>query len=296
MAYGICSRNKKAADTMNLICGGVRGTSPVADPAFMKFGGETTSFLVESASGDRVMVDVGTGTRVLSPALQKTGMHAVRILLTHYHQDHLMGFASFPMIYNPDWNIRIAGPEMETVKVADIFHGMMSRPFWPLQIDALQASIEFENLPLQAGLSPQTWGELSIRWCPVHHQGGCLAYRFDEPATGHALVIATDIEWGASTNKEKADFLALCRNPMPANLLVFDGHCTPQNYSKYRNWGHSTWQDAQNILMDSGIPRLLVTHHAPYADDTALEKIEKEMQTEIPRAVFARQGMQLDLP
>ena len=51
---------------MKLTLGGVRGSSPVAQPEFMHFGGETTAFLIEGAQGERILIDVPcSGVRML---------------------------------------------------------------------------------------------------------------------------------------------------------------------------------------------------------------------------------------
>ena len=61
---------------MKLTLGGVRGSSPVAQPEFMHFGGETTAFLIEGAQGERILIDGGTGVRLLGKTLMESLHHS----------------------------------------------------------------------------------------------------------------------------------------------------------------------------------------------------------------------------
>ena len=280
---------------MKLIFGGVRGTTPIADPAFLHYGGSTTSFMIEGHNGDAIVIDVGTGTRTLAAHLSNIKKKSVLVLMTHYHQDHLIGFPGFPLIYNSDWHLCIKGPQIEEFTAQQVFGGLMAKPFWPLQLNSLQAHIEFSANDLHLTKEPMKWGDIDIRWCPIHHLGGCLAYRFDEVTTKRSIIIATDIEWELSTDQEKAQFIHFCSTPGPADVLVFDGHFTPENYEQFKGWGHSTWQDAVSVCGKTGSPTLYITHHAQGNNDVCLAQLEQEMQTEYPDSLFARQGDVIEL-
>ncbi len=279
---------------MQVLFGGVRGTSAVADPAYIAFGGYTTAILVRGADGECLMLDAGSGVRVLDAALQAAPRPELLLMLTHYHQDHLSGFSSFSRIYNPNWSLTIMGPTVNKLPIQKIFAGMMAPPFWPLQIESLAAKVAFTNLP-RIMAEPVRWGGLEISWCPLHHPGGSLAYRVAEPATGKAFVLATDVEWQESTPAEQELLVTLCREPRPVDALIFDGHFSSAAYPRFKGWGHSTWQDAVGVADRVAARQLIVTHHDPASDDATLQQAETEMQHIRPTATFARQGMQLDL-
>ena len=76
---------------MKVLFGGVRGTGPVAQADFLRYGGETTSVLIEGAAGERLLLDAGTGMRIIAPHLQLAAGGTMRLLMTHYHLDHLAG-------------------------------------------------------------------------------------------------------------------------------------------------------------------------------------------------------------
>lgn len=280
---------------MKLTIGGARGTSAVTDADFFGYGGDTSSFLIESVSGNQILIDLGTGLRTLTSATAPCSVKRI-VLMTHYHLDHLNGFPVLPHIYNPQWNATIMGPPSEGKPVQEVFADLMSHPFWPLQIGMLAADIQFLPLPAPRSTTPMPFGDLLISWCPVHHPGNCTAYRIDEPATSSALVLATDIEWGLSTPEEKAEIINLCSSPYPAKLLIFDGHFTPANIAAHSGWGHSTWEEGIELTNLSKVGQLLITHHDPALNDTALIKLEATLRENHPNASLARQEQEITLP
>lgn len=279
---------------MKLIVGGCRGTAPVAQPEFMKYGGETTSFLIEGAGGERVLIDAGSGVRSLGRRLDDEGdVASVLLLFTHYHLDHVAGLPSLGLIYSPRWNIEMASPRRGGFLVGEVIPRLMHKPFWPLQVEDLQSRIQFTTLRGPVSAKPRAFGGLRVSWCEVHHPDGCTAYRIDEPATGGSCVMATDMEWGLSTEEERAQFLRLCREPSPASLLVMDGQYRDAEYAQFRGWGHSTWQETIAVARQAGVARLLVTHHAPSKTDDELEARDAEVRREWPNAALAREGMEI---
>lgn len=280
---------------MKLTFGGVRGTNPVAQPEFMRYGGETSSFLIQGQGGEQILVDAGTGVRELGRLLQSsTAPKRVLMLMTHYHLDHVVGLPSLGLIYSPDWTVEIAAPAHEDVVVEATMSRVMDKPFWPLQVEDLKSRLRFTALE-HAPEAALRYGGLTIRWCPLHHPGGCTAYRVEEPARGGALVIATDVEWGSATELERQNLVNLCAQPTPAGLLVMDAQYTPDEVSRFKGWGHSTWPEAVAVAEAAGVPRLLLTHHDPRRNDDALEALRRDLQARRPEADLARERMVIEL-
>ncbi len=277
---------------MKLIFGGARGTSPVAAADFLEFGGETTAALVTGLGGENIVLDAGTGLRLVNARLGPAAPGAqILLLLTHYHLDHLMGLPSFEPLYSKLWSVEIAAPLREGVTAENAVHRMLAKPFWPVQLDSLRAHVSLTTLPADAE-PPRRYGGLEVRWCAVHHPEGCHAYRIDEPATGASLVFATDMEWSLATATEKNAFFRLCAHPQPVRLLIMDGQFTRANYAKYKGWGHSTWEDGVDVARAALVRRLLITHHAPHNNDTRLNAIERAVQQALPQAALARGGLE----
>ncbi len=281
---------------MKVIFGGVRGTSCVAQPEFSRFGGDTTSLLVEGSAGGRILIDAGTGIRQLGERIAAAGSESRALLLmTHYHLDHVMGLPSLPLLYQPGASLLMASPPRAGRTMEKVVRQIMAQPYWPVQMEDLHASIRFLKWKDVAPKAPARFGEFDIRWCSVHHPGGCTAYRVEERESGASLVFATDIEWALSSPKEKKTFLKLCTEPVPANLLVMDGQYNRRGYAPFKGWGHSTWEDTVDVARETGVGTLLITHHAPRNTDQQLRSLEGLVQKAFARAGLARAGQEVSL-
>ncbi len=281
---------------MKIIVGGTRGSFPIAQSDFMRYGGDTTSFLVEGADGERVLLDIGTGARRLGGRLQEGSERRLLVLLTHFHLDHLFGLPSLPQLYDGKWRITFAAPRRRGHEIARELSRLLAQPLWPLQLESMAARLSFRNLPGAVSRTPLRWGGLTIRWEPLHHPAGCWAYRIDERVTGASMVFATDVEWPAAGAAERARWLAWARRPTPPDSLFFDGQYTPEDYDRYRGWGHSRWSDAVEVARAVGARRLYVIHHAPDRDDGAMAAVERRLRAVFRRARAARQGDVIRLP
>ena len=283
---------------MRVVLGGVRGTTPVSHPDFSHFGGATTCVLVADQTGHRILLDAGTGLQRLAPEVENTqDRTAPLLLLTHYHLDHLMGLPGFPLLYDADAEIIIAAPLREGIVAQMAVERLIAAPFWPVRFRARQ---RYLVLPQVNGDEPFRYGPFEVRWCAVHHQNGCHAYRIDEPDSGRSLVFATDLEWGAADGAERQALLALCRSPRPLDLLIMDGQFDSATAARFRGWGHSTWQEAVEVARAGAARHLVVTHHAPDAHDGLLAQREQELQVAaglagVPQACLAREGMTISL-
>ncbi|MCE9613072.1 MAG: MBL fold metallo-hydrolase [Lentisphaerae bacterium] len=274
---------------MHVIIGGCRGTHPVAQPGYMRYGGETTSYLVEGAAGERVIVDAGTGVRALGARLQKQhGPRRVHLLLTHYHLDHTMGLPALGLLYDRRWTVTMAAPSRGRHVVRDVMPRLLHAPFWPLQVEDMGAAVRYRNLPRTCGTHPLRIGALRVRWCPVQHPGGCTAYRLEEGPK--AVVVATDVEWARSTPAAQGALAALCREPTPARVLIMDGQYSRGTYAAHAGWGHSTWEECVALARATGVRRLLITHHAPDQTDRALDRLARQVARAWPDATLARTG------
>ena len=279
---------KKSA--MRVVLGGVRGSAAVSHPGFMRFGGSTSCVLIEGREGTRIVIDGGTGLRTLAPSLLSSDATApVLMLFTHYHLDHLIGLPSFLPLYNPDWHIRFAAPPCEGVTTEMALRSLIAKPFWPAPFRARQ---QFLVLPELCGETPFHHGPFDVRWCAVRHRFGCHAYRLDEPASGASMVLATDYDWRASDEGERAALIRLCSEPRPADVLIMEGY-DPE--SPYVGWGHSSWLDSLHVAKAAGVGRLVITHHAPEDEDRVLAQREQAMQPYFHQICLGIEGMVIAL-
>ncbi|MDA3923329.1 MAG: MBL fold metallo-hydrolase [Kiritimatiellae bacterium] len=274
---------------MRIVLGGVRGSACVSHPDYNRYGGATTSVLIDDGLGTRIVFDAGTGLQTLAPFISDANAACpVLMLFTHYHLDHLIGLPSFAPIYNPDWHIIFAAPTREGITPEIALQRLITAPFWPSPMRAHQ---QFLSLPSPCSDTPYCHRGFDLRWCALHHRNGCHAYRLDHRNTGASMVFATDFEWAASDESERAALFKLCREPRPADILIMEGHAPSAHFP---DWGHSTWMEAVEVAQAVGAHQLVITHHGPADTDNDLSQRDRELKILLPSARLGYQGMELE--
>src|SRR6202163_2751783 len=96
------SRKAASEPVATLRFWGVRGSTPTVDKATWRYGGNTACLELITPAGARVILDCGTGLRMLGrhlesePELNRMEPH---IFVTHYHWDHIQGIPFFSPLY-----------------------------------------------------------------------------------------------------------------------------------------------------------------------------------------------------
>ncbi len=294
---------------MRVIFGGVRGSNPVNGIQYTVYGGDTTSIIILGDSGERIIIDAGTGLRNLLPHLGQSTDPLV-LLLSHYHLDHLMGLPAFPPLYQKGRPIKIVGlvPPSGRPDTWQALTNLIGEPYWPVSLARagsllVTVDVSARDGSWQGELSREflTVGSLEVRVCPVPHPGGCLAWRIDDPAKGSSLVFATDMEWSEAGLDHRRKFKDFCRNPNPVSALIMDGHYAEKEYSSHMGWGHSTLQEVAQVGFDVGAKQIGVTHHAPENDDEILDDraailmdLVRELGSDA-QTFFVHQGQELKI-
>jgi phosphoribosyl 1,2-cyclic phosphodiesterase len=245
---------------------GTRGSIPAPGPSTLEFGGNTTCLEVVLRSGRRIVIDGGTGIRLLGEHL-KTKVATIRLhlLLTHNHWDHLIGLPFFFPIYREDSDIKIDGWPLAFQALKRVFDDHMGDGFFPVAFEQLKAHISFVN---KIARTPQVLDDVEIEALPLNHPQGCLGFRFREE--GHTLVFITDNELGLDGGYRFPDFVKFAKD---ADLLIHDAQYLPEEMPAHRGWGHSTYEEAVRLALEAGVKTLLLTHHDPSRTDDQVRKI-----------------------
>jgi phosphoribosyl 1,2-cyclic phosphodiesterase len=245
---------------------GTRGSIPSPGPDTLEFGGNTTCLEVVLHSGRRIVIDGGTGIRLLGEHL-KTAVATVRIhlLLTHNHWDHLIGLPFFFPIYREDSEIKVDGWPLAFQALKRVFDDHMGDGFFPVAFEQLKAHITFLN---KIARHPLVLDDVQIDALPLNHPQGCLGFRFQEE--GHTLVFITDNELGLNGGSRFPDFVKFAKG---ADLLIHDAQYLPQEMPTHRGWGHSTYEEAVRLALEAEVKSLLLTHHDPARKDSEVREI-----------------------
>jgi len=268
---------------------GTRGSMPVADPDYVRFGGNTSCVLVTFSTGRIAILDAGTGIRKLGNDLLKNAHEQydnISIILTHTHWDHIQGFPYFDLAYDPrrNFTISICGKDRVGKDLKSIFATQMENDFFPVPLEKMGANFTFLQPDITTYEHPSG---IKIVASKHSHRGDAYGYRIEEG--GKTLVYCTDVE-----HKDGIDpnVVTLSKN---ADLLIHDAQYTEEELKAKKGWGHSCWKQAIEVAEQAGVKKLALFHHDPEHDDTFLLNLEKECQKRCPRAFLAREGQQVEL-
>jgi len=283
---------------MNITFGGCRGTRPLHEERFARYGGATTSVLVQGDAGEMIVIDCGSGLANVEAKVMASA-EPLLMLFTHLHIDHMLGLPSFRALHQEGKQISLAGPD----QTGAACRSLLSPPYWPLDLDSFPADIHDLTLqPIDIDAEPNSfsnnvlnWGQLTVSCLKVVHPGSCLAYRIDEKSTGHSFLFATDMEWGLMGEKHRNQFLQFGSYPSKATVLAMDGHFKDEEYSECSGWGHSTQEEVVQIGQTMGCDHFFITHHSPENDDQELDKRLQDVKKLDNRANFVTQGMKVEL-
>jgi phosphoribosyl 1,2-cyclic phosphodiesterase len=266
---------------------GVRGSIACPGPMTLRYGGNTPC--VEIRCGSYTLIfDAGTGIRQLGNALTKAANTTdFDIFLSHGHIDHVIGLPFFAPLFVAGQVVRVwAGSLQPTGGVEKAVRKLMSFPFFPLQVDALQAELEFRDFRAGDVINPRPG--VTLRTAPLNHPGGAVGYRIEYG--GQSVAYVTDIELGDGPIDPA--LLALTKD---AGLVILDTTYTDEELPSHFGWGHSTWQQGIRLANAAGAGQLCLFHHDPDHDDAFMDKIGSAAEAARPSTIVAREGLQIEV-
>lgn len=263
---------------------GVRGSVPTPSAGQLRYGGNTSCLAVDLGEQEHLILDCGTGVRLLGNSLARLpGPRRYHIFFSHYHLDHIVGLPFFQPLYDPKSTITFHGFESEGRSVGDILQMIIAPPYFPVTLTEVPATVNYVTNDRQ----PLRVGGLTLNSLLLNHPDGCLAYRVENE--DRRIVYATDHEHGhEETDKSLVRFAA------GADYLIYDAMYQEREYENLRRgWGHSTWYAAVQTALAAKVKNLVLFHHHPEHTDEELEKVLGLAREELPPTILAAEGMEL---
>jgi phosphoribosyl 1,2-cyclic phosphodiesterase len=288
---------------MKLHAFGIRGSLPAPSTKDFKtstYGGNTTCYYLK-AGPFRIILDMGSGARMLGNHLMKEGVVGKDfiVLLTHYHSDHIQGIGFCVPLYikintffihgftpegreniDPLRNVVLqalgeqqASPFfpvphalLPAQKIYNAHNRMFSETFYYLHRDDKYFFIAERDSAETGSIDPKDI--VKITTIPLHHPNGCLGYRVDYMNSSFAF--CTDNEPLAFTNNQ---INTICKD---VDLIVLDGQYTPEQLSgPTQTFGHGSPELCVDQAIACGAKKLLITHLDPGHDDEKIAETEK---------------------
>lgn len=269
-------------------------------------GGDTTCIEIQAHNSPLIIIDSGTGIRMLGRTLltrlfagqnfnplsrDESTQQTVHLFFTHYHWDHIQGFPFFAPAFVPGkrkTTFYFYGKRDARVELSEVLRGQQQFPNFPVVWDDMPCHKEYVELR-RLNPNPLKIGEVSVTYQELTHPDFVFAYRFD--VSGKSFVCATDTE-----HKDVPD-PRLVKLADKADVLYYDSQYMPEEYrgtsgtltgamTKF-DWGHSTYEWAIKNALCASVKTVVLGHHEPLRDDFQLEQLHQRA------IIFAKQQLQL---
>lgn len=265
---------------------GVRGSSPVCGPDFIRYGGNTTC--IEMRCGGEVLIfDAGTGIVAAGKRLLGEAVGELHLFLTHSHYDHVQGLPFFAPLYKPTTSATVASGHLEgAMSTEDILAHLMQPPLFPIDPGYLKASIRYLDFMPGDRLEPAPG--IVIDTARLHHPGGAVGYRVT--FAGKSVAIVTDTEH--VPGQLDTNVLGLIDN---ADLFFYDAAFGDEEMDKFSGFGHSSWQQAIRLAEAAHARHIGLIHHSFFHTDTDLDRIAELARARFDRVDVVCDGQVFDL-
>ena len=230
-------------------------------------GGNTPCVQITSKSGGQIILDAGTGIRVLAEKTPVPENKKYSILLSHLHWDHIQGFPFFSPIFNPEVTLDIYSPFHD---MAECLARQMRPPFFPVEFSSVKQRMNF--FVITPGTEFEAAG-VKINCCKMCHPGASYSYSISEG--DRKFIYATDMELYIESHLHDPLVEKIFKD---ADIACFDSQYTLGEAVERLNWGHSPFAYAVDFAAEMGVKNLYLFHHDPSHTDKKLDTILRSAQ------------------
>jgi len=253
---------------MRVTIWGTRGSlaTPGADTA--RYGGNTACVEVRADDETVLVLDAGTGIRLLGQRCCQ-GKQRVDLLLTHLHMDHIQGLGFFAPLYDERMDVHIWGPSNQGLSLHARLGRYLSPPFFPVHLRDLACRLTLHEVPC----GEFAVGPFRIDSALVCHPGPTVGYRIECGGATLAYIPDHEPALGAREFALGADWTSGFALARGADLLIHDAQYSAAEYGSRVGWGHSATEHALRFADLAGARHLVAFHHDPAHTDDDVERM-----------------------
>ena len=297
---------------------GVRGSHPVADKNFIKYGGNTSCVEIKIEK-QTIILDAGTGIINIGDELMEQYIASsikpeerkpinTTILLSHIHQDHLLGLTFFKPLHLKSTELNIFGQGTPENNLSKTLSELVFGKTFPIDLGDIACKLDIKDIKetnsiiIKKDDKPQLIN--SCEYTPeqddivitfyksyVHPQDGVIIYKISYK--DKSVVYATDKECYFGGDKKFVKFAQNC------DLLIHDAQYTTEDYlsphSPKQGYGHSTYDMAIEVMKQTKAKNLVFFHYDPSYDDNRLNRINEYYTTGKKNIHMAYEGLEINL-
>lgn len=252
---------------------GTRGSIPTPGVHTARYGGNTSCVAVSGARDQLVILDAGSGIRLLGRELMRVASMPMNldILLSHTHWDHIQGLPFFQPLNTKGNSVRIYGAAQAGVPLEEILDRQMDPVVFPVPLKALAADLRITEV-VEGQFEIDGFLVETFR---LRHPGTTLGFKLVPAKGGRTMAYLTDNELGSGGSydvppdwrRELVRFLG------GVDTLIHDGMYSEAMIESRAGWGHSTPEQAVQLASEARCRRLVLFHHEPENDDGAIDAL-----------------------
>jgi phosphoribosyl 1,2-cyclic phosphodiesterase len=126
---------------------GTRGSIPTPGHRTSIYGGNTSCVEIRTHDRTTLILDAGTGIRMLGEdLLMRHGPSRIHLLIGHTHWDHIQGFPFFRPAFVPGTELNIYGSVTFQRSLEESLSGQMQYSYFPVKLQELATRIHYTEL------------------------------------------------------------------------------------------------------------------------------------------------------
>lgn len=255
---------------------GTRGSIPVPGKKTVLFGGNTPCVQITSAKGEQVILDAGSGIRILgNQFLKKPSDKPINIFITHSHWDHIQGLPFFLPLYSAAFKINIFLSAVSKKKVIEVIHMLWNEDYFPVKSEILKSRISYNKI--SSGQKCQI-NDLLIETIEPNHSKGTLSFKITEGDKSVVYMTDNEILYETFSGKPGLNDLEARNKKLiqfctGADYLIHDSMYTLKDFKSKIGWGHSDNVALAFFSILAKVKNLVLFHYEPEYSDSDINKM-----------------------